>query len=171
MNADRNLLFGVLALQADFIGPAEFVRACAIWATRKEVVLGDLLVELGWLTPADKAELDRLLARKIRTHHGDLRAELTAVPDELRRSLVALGDADIEHTLAGLPVPSHASLASTLDSLPETGGRYTLTRLHATGGIGRVSGGQEARESDVWSRPERSAASFSATSGLILSAR
>jgi len=34
-----------------------------------------------------------------------------------------------------------------------------------------VSGGQEARESDVWSRPERSAASFSATSGLILSAR
>jgi transposase, IS5 family len=34
-----------------------------------------------------------------------------------------------------------------------------------------VSGGQETRKSDVWSRRERRAASFSATSGLILAAR
>ena len=34
-----------------------------------------------------------------------------------------------------------------------------------------VSGGQETRESDVWSRRGRRAASFSATSGLILAAR
>ena len=38
-------------------------------------------------------------------------------------------------------------------------------------GTDRVSGGQETRKSDVWSRPERRAASFSATSGLILAAR
>ena len=48
--ADRNLLFGVLALQADLIDSTQFVEACATWAVRKTVPLGELLVERGWLS-------------------------------------------------------------------------------------------------------------------------
>ena len=46
MDTDRNLLFGVLALQADLIGPDRFAEACAAWAVRKATPLADLLPEL-----------------------------------------------------------------------------------------------------------------------------
>jgi len=49
MGAERNLLFGVVALQAGLITSDDFVKACAIWATRKGTTLGDVLVELGAL--------------------------------------------------------------------------------------------------------------------------
>ena len=39
MDADRNLLFGVLALQADLLDSDRFVQACTLWTTRKEVPL------------------------------------------------------------------------------------------------------------------------------------
>jgi hypothetical protein len=41
MNTDRNLLFGVRALQADLIDN-RFAEACSAWATRKETPLADL---------------------------------------------------------------------------------------------------------------------------------
>ena len=53
---DRNLLFGVLALQADFLDAAQFAEACSAWAGSKGASLADLLVERGWLSPSDRAD-------------------------------------------------------------------------------------------------------------------
>jgi len=39
--ADRNLLFGVLALQSDLIDHQQFVQACTLWSLRKEAPLAD----------------------------------------------------------------------------------------------------------------------------------
>src|SRR5438552_10389371 len=64
MSADQtdcNLLFGVLALQADLLDATRFAEACSAWATRKDTPLADLLVERGWLTAEDRAHLDYLL--------------------------------------------------------------------------------------------------------------
>ena len=72
---DRNLLFGVLALQADLIDAARFAEACTAWAARKEAPLADLLVERGWITAEDRAHVERLLRRKLKKHGGDARAE------------------------------------------------------------------------------------------------
>jgi hypothetical protein len=47
MNADRNLLFGVLALQADLLTPVQFADGCSAWAARKDLPLAALLVERG----------------------------------------------------------------------------------------------------------------------------
>jgi hypothetical protein len=65
MSADRNLLFGVLALQADLLDAAQFAEACSAWAARKDTPLGDLLVQRGWLSAADRADVERLLERKL----------------------------------------------------------------------------------------------------------
>src|SRR5262249_3580251 len=65
MSTDRNLLFGVLALQADFIDKVQFAEACSAWAARKETPLADLLVERGWLSAEDRADVEKLLARKL----------------------------------------------------------------------------------------------------------
>ena len=51
MDQDRNLLFGVLALQADLIDAPRFAEACSAWASRKETPLADLMIDRGWITP------------------------------------------------------------------------------------------------------------------------
>ena len=59
MDADENLLFGVLALQVDLIDAGQFAETCTLWTARKETPLADLLVELGWISEADKGDVDR----------------------------------------------------------------------------------------------------------------
>ena len=76
MDTDRNLLFGVLALQADVISHTQFVEACTLWANQKGTPLSDLLVERGWITAADRADVDRLVERKLQKHGGDVKAGL-----------------------------------------------------------------------------------------------
>jgi PAS domain S-box-containing protein len=139
MDTDRNLLFGVLALQAELIDPRQFIEACLLWTGRKDVPLADLLVERGWLVPADREHVDYLLGRKLARHGGDSRASLAGLPDDVRRSLAALEDEDIQHSLAGLPGPGAvAPQAATVDHVAGPDERYCRLRLHATGGIGRV---------------------------------
>jgi PAS domain S-box-containing protein len=139
MDTDRNLLFGVLALQADLIDPRQFVEACLLWTSRKDVPLADLLVERGWILPDDRAHVDYLLGRKLQRHGGDPRASLAAIPDDVKRSLAAVGDDDIQRSLAELPGPERGGhQLVTVDHVPGPHERYARLRLHATGGIGRV---------------------------------
>jgi WD40 repeat protein/serine/threonine protein kinase len=168
MNTDRNLLFGVLALQADLIDAAQFVEACAAWAARKDTSLGDLLVERGWLSAEDRQEVERLLERKIKKHGGDPQAGLAELNCHfsLNESLAAIVDQDVRQTLQTIVgraaavsstprIPlreveaptGHTSLegltppagqAETIAYQPESRDRYQLTRLHAKGGIGQV---------------------------------
>jgi serine/threonine-protein kinase len=103
VDTDRNLLFAVLALQADLLDRDQFIRACTLWAGRKDTPIANLLVELGWLTPADRADVERLLDRKLKRHGGDARAGLAeaAAPD-LRAILAGLGDPDVDRSVAAL---------------------------------------------------------------------
>ena len=138
MNTDRNLLFGVLALQADVLDADQFIKICTLWTTRKHTALGDLLIELGWITPTDRADVERLLERKLKRHGGDPRAGLAAVGDDVKRSLAALQDGDIQRSLCDLPAPDAPTAMVTVDEIPRPHERYSLTRLHASGGIGRI---------------------------------
>jgi serine/threonine protein kinase len=160
VDTDRNLLFGVLALQADLIDAAQFAEVCTAWTARKDSSLSDLLQERGWLTDSDKAILDLLIARKLTRHGGDVHASLAAAADrDVQRVLAALKDSDIERTLSALARPNPSILVSTVNYLPDTCERYKLTRLHAQGGIGRVwlardsSLGREVALKEL--RPER----------------
>src|SRR5262249_5921550 len=70
-------------------------------------------------------------------HQGGPAKSLAAVADDVKRSLAALGDPDIQRSLAGPP-----GVATVLDTTVDLPGpprsRYSLTRLHSTGGIGRI---------------------------------
>jgi serine/threonine-protein kinase len=140
-NTDRNLLFGVLALQADAIDQSQFAEACGIWATRKQVALGDVLVERGWLSDDERGHIDFLLQRKLAKHSGDAHASLAEVAsDSDREVLSSIGDCDVQQSLAGLAtaIQRGTTIPVTIGYVPEQAGRYTMTRVHATGGIGRV---------------------------------
>ncbi len=139
MNTDRNLLFGVLALQADLIDSDRFAEACSAWAAKKTVPLADLLRERGWITADEQAHVDFLLERKLRRHHGDARASLAAAADGRVRSLIAAtDDVDVRHSIAAAPQDDGPTLVATLAYQPENRERYTLTRMHAQGGLGQV---------------------------------
>src|SRR5438874_2607895 len=103
IDTDRNLLFGVLALQADLISDTQFIEACAAWAARKTMSLADLLAERGWLTAEDRREIDRLMGRKLKKHGGNVRASLGAVADAGARDLLrSVDDSAIRKSVNGL---------------------------------------------------------------------
>src|SRR5262245_57595411 len=99
MSSDLNLMFGVLALQADLLDQARFVEACSLGASRKDTPMADMLVERGWLTQEERGHVDFLLRRKLKKHQGDARASLAEVTtDRVRRSLAGLADDEVQQS-------------------------------------------------------------------------
>src|SRR5207247_778431 len=109
------------------------------WSARKDTPLGDLLVQHGWLTPAGKQEVEQLLERKLHRHGGDVRRSLGAVADAGVRDIIRdVGDADMRRSLSSLPPAAGYVLVETVQPTTETRSRYSLSRLHGEGGLGRV---------------------------------
>jgi hypothetical protein len=138
-SADANLLFGVLALQADLLDAQRFGEACSAWAARKDTPLADLLVERGWLTLQDRATVEHLVGLKLKKHAGDAHTTLAAVASpQVQSALAVVDDPDVRSSLAGLSQQREGHvLLATVAYQPVGRERYTLTRLHAKGGIGQ----------------------------------
>jgi len=146
MNADRNLLFGILAFQNNFIDRQALLTAFDRWTTDKSRLLADILVELGALNAEFRQLLDGLVAAHIKQHGNDAEKSLASVSsvgslrDELR---AALNDPDVEASLAHLSVDSaylHAAstLSWTAGTPTSAGTRFRVLRPHAHGGLGEV---------------------------------
>jgi len=139
LDTDRNLLFGVLALQADLINAERFAEVCSAWAAKKSTPLADLIQERGWITPEDRAHVEFLLERKVRKHGGDAHASLAAAADDRVRSMIAEAeDFELRRSVTELPRNVGHTPVATIACHPETRERYTLTNLHAQGGLGQV---------------------------------
>src|SRR6516165_5973100 len=101
MDTDRNLLFGVLALQTDIIDADRFAEACSAWAAKKSTPLAELLQQRGWITAEERAHVEFLLERKLRKHRGDIHASLADVTDNRVRGLIAgSNDSEVRRSIA-----------------------------------------------------------------------
>jgi serine/threonine-protein kinase len=143
--ADRNLLFGVLALQMDFVVRDDLLAAMHAWVLDKNKPLGQLLVERGALPPDDRAALDDLVERHVRRHGGDPARSLAAVGPDLpaRTSLQAIGDPELQASLASLqsadtPPPPCADRPPAVGVPTSAGTRFKVLRPYAKGGLGEV---------------------------------
>jgi hypothetical protein len=136
--ADRNLLFGILALQMDFVGRDALIAAMHAWVLDKARPLGQVLVEQQALRPEQRQVLDQLVAMHLESHDHDPEKSLAtvAVPTPLREELHRLGDGDLQASLAQTP----SDLPSTVGYVPgpDGGARYRVLRPHARGGLGQV---------------------------------
>src|SRR4051794_29212450 len=65
MHSDRNLLFGILALQMEFIRPESLIAAMHVWVLTKSKPLGQVLVEHGSLTADRQAKLNALVEDRL----------------------------------------------------------------------------------------------------------
>src|SRR5687767_14000663 len=94
--ADRNLLFGILALQMDFISRDALIEAMHAWVLHKDRPLGQILRDQNRLTPDLIDLLETLVSRHIAAHAGDARRSLAAIATMTcaRRELQEIADAD-----------------------------------------------------------------------------
>jgi tRNA A-37 threonylcarbamoyl transferase component Bud32 len=136
--ADRNLLFGILALQMDFIQRDALIAGMNAWVLDKAKPLGDILCAQGHLTTERLHLLDAIVAEHLRAHQDDIEKSLAAiaVPTPLRQELRSLADGDLQASLANVP----SELPSTVAYVPGPDGavRYQVLRPHARGGLGEV---------------------------------
>ena len=136
---DSNLLFGVLALQADAITRSQFVEACTLWASAKDVTLADLLTQRDWLTDTDRADVERLVQRKLKKHGGDVKSSLAEVANkDVEESLAGIPDTDVHFSLSGSSQAEGTIVPTSLTFQLDSRDRYALLRLHAKGGLGQV---------------------------------
>ncbi|HEV3081218.1 MAG TPA: serine/threonine-protein kinase, partial [Gemmataceae bacterium] len=151
MDTERNLLFGVLALQAALIDNNQFAEVCAAWTTRKHTPLAKLLRERGWITDEEEQEVERLVQRHLKRHGGDVRKSLGGLADAGVRDVIrATGDSDLRKSISSLPPVADyvlvRTLEQTLDAPARDRARYSLTRLYGEGGLGKV---WVARDNDL----------------------
>ncbi len=147
MDDDRNLLFGVFALQLELIDESKFVDACAVWAMRRETSLAEVLIARGWLSLPDRQEVDKLLERKLKKNGGDVRKTLGVVADAAARTVIrTIDNPAIRKSLSSLPPAAGYVLVETLVRPTLQRSRYHLSRLHSEGGLGKV---WLARDSDL----------------------
>ncbi len=103
--ADRNLLFGLLALQIGLIDQAQLVAAFQAWTLEKDRPLAEHLAARGDLDAEDRAAVEALVARHLKKHGGSAARSLAALPAarSTQRSLAGLDDPELAASLAGLP--------------------------------------------------------------------
>jgi serine/threonine-protein kinase len=145
-SADRNLLFGILALQMDFVTRDALLAAMSAWVLAKHKPLGQVLVEQGGLAPEEHALVEAVVHRHVHNHGGDPQRSLAAVSSirSLRQDLEQVADPDLQASLALVSAARHAEPDPDLTSdysagTPTSSGlRFRVLRPHARGGLGEV---------------------------------
>src|SRR5262245_31617241 len=140
MSADRNLLFGILALQNNFITRDQLVEAMNAWVLARHRPLGELLCERGALGREEHALLEALVKRQLDRHHGDAEKSLQALElsSSARSALAGVPDPDVQVSLARLNTPSAETTTDRVSRPGADGLRYRVLRPHARGGLGEV---------------------------------
>jgi serine/threonine-protein kinase len=144
-----NLLFGILALQNNFIDRDGLLTAFHAWVADRSRSLGQILVELGKLTDSRQALLEALVREQLQIHGNDVQRSLAALSSigSVREDLSRIAAPDLHATL---PPTSAAGSARSVDSpgsiaqasvgcSTSAGTRFRILRPHAKGGLGQVS--------------------------------
>src|SRR5262245_39727695 len=135
MSSDRNLLFGILALQLNFIGRDALIAAMNAWVLNKDQPLGQILRAQGQLTEGQWKVLDDVLAEQLKAHHNDPQESLatlaTGAPPWLKDGLAP--DADVLASLArvGMATDPHQGRGEARPSSNSC--RYQVRREYARG--------------------------------------
>ena len=158
-SSDRNVLFGVLALQMEFITQAGLIAALQAWTLQKSRLLGELLVELGHMSAEDRDALEPMVDRHVARHGGSAEQSLAAISSvsEIAAELRELNDADVQQSLQHVerqesrqagslsgvnadedPPQIQPTMLETMQEEAQPAMRFQLLRPHAEGGLGKV---------------------------------
>lgn len=142
--ADRNLLFGILALQMDFISKDSLIGAMQTWVFDKSKQLGEVLVAQKVLRPERRSLLDALVEEHLRQHGNDAQKSLAALSSigSAKEDLKQVVDADVQASLVQVSAAraddAFATRAPLVGESTSAGARFRILRPHAKGGLGEV---------------------------------
>src|SRR5262249_22317553 len=124
-HADRNLLFGILALQVDFLTCEQLIAGMNASALDKGQSLGQILVDQGALLARHRALIEPMIDVHIERHEGDAAQSLASLStaSTSREWFGAIEDQDVQASLRHL---RHASSRDRKSTQPWTAGELTL---------------------------------------------
>src|SRR5438876_9121474 len=145
-NPDRNLLFGILALQMDFIRRDALITAMNSWVLDKKKPLGQILLDQKALTADTHTLLEALVQKHLALHGNDAERSLAAMSSvgPVRRELELIADADVQASLLHLTAADKkaeepgSTVTFGAGALTSKGLRFRILRPHAKGGLGMV---------------------------------
>jgi serine/threonine protein kinase len=132
-DANRNLLWGSIALGQQFITGEDLVLAVEAWVLDKSRPLRTILCEHGLLVPNQGDRLDARVEAYVASHGGDPAAALRAVflPEPVRNQLQRVTDPQLTQGLDHVGVGEHGE--------HEYRGRFCILDRLGGGGQGRLS--------------------------------
>src|SRR5262245_11023872 len=140
--AERDLLFGLLALQNGLIDQVQLVAAFQAWTRDKVRPLAEHLAARGDLDPDQRAGVEAMVGLHLKKHGGSAENSLAAIPAgrSTRESLAALGDPAIDQTLTQLASGSDSDADRTasyaVGATTSDGQRFLILRPHGRAGLG-----------------------------------
>ncbi len=146
---EKDLLFGLLALQNGLISQGQLVAAFQAWTFDKANGLAEQLVGRGDLDTDDQAVVEALVKRHLKRHGGDAEKSLASISAgcSILEKLAELTDPDIDATLNYIH-PGSTEHDANLDpgrtgsyavgTTTSRGQRFRVLRPHARGGLGAV---------------------------------
>ena len=145
VEADQNLLFGLLAVRTGLIDQTALVNAIQTCIATKDQSLAEVLDEQGALDPAGAALVQALASKHLGAHGGSVEMTLgsLAAADLTREVLTQLGDSTLTASLARVKSDTTIGVsdghAPVQGAMTAAGGeRFRVLRPHAGGGLGAV---------------------------------
>jgi serine/threonine-protein kinase len=159
-HADENLLFGVLALQLNYIDRSELIAATSEWIIDKSQPLSAVLLRRESITADEHNLLKQLVQQHLKRHQQNVQQSLASLPtfSQVKEELERLNDPDVTSSLGYAKTPGdiHSELTSSLGHSKTPAGkdpdetiqaaaattstrRFKVVRPHAKGGLGKVS--------------------------------
>lgn len=143
---DRNLLFGVFAIQFRLVTKDQFVETAAAWAVDPEEPLSRRFVRHGILTEEQCRFVERLVDEAVQLHHGNERAALDSLDGEevASRIIHSVSDSSTgERLTTALGLPRYVEGGELGDegdilAIEERPGRYSKRSEYSRGGMGRI---------------------------------
>ena len=147
--ADRNLLFGILALQMDFISRDALIAAMNAWVLDKAKPLGadPASSRRPWPPAMPTPCSSRWSQEHLEQHGNDPEKSLAAVSSvgSVREELEQIADPDVQASLAALLAaarpagrPATPRDYVSVGASTSAGLRFRILRPHAKGGLGEV---------------------------------
>ena len=145
-SADRNLLFGLLALQNNFIDRDGLLDAFSRWVHDRAIPLGQILCDRGALRPDEHDLLQALVAKHLEKFGGNPEKSLQHLSSigSVREQLSRVADPELHASLLHVSAgrrdedPYRTVAEASLGAPSAIGARFRIVRPHARGGLGEV---------------------------------
>ncbi len=140
-SAEHELLFGILAMQNNFITHDQFLSGFREWTNDKRRRFGDVLVEQHALETGVRKVLDSLVEAHVKNHESDPQRSLaaTSMSTELSSQVFSVDRDRLLESVLDFGSVNTGNATVTL-SLGKTtsDGRFQILRPHRKGGLGQV---------------------------------